>query len=67
VNTQSNQVLDMSLLDGAIYKSVFHNNPAPLAVTAADGSFLFVNDAFCDFIGYSAKELKELKLIIATA
>jgi len=53
-------------LDASVYESVFHDNLLPMAITNDTGNFLYVNNAFCDYLGYSKKEIYNLTLMDVT-
>ncbi len=41
----------------ARFRSVFHDSPVGIAVVTPNGEFIQVNEALCDFLGYSEPEL----------
>jgi PAS domain S-box-containing protein len=43
------------------FRGVFERSPIGMALLAGDGSFLRVNSALCDLLGYSAHELANLR------
>ena len=48
---------DRSFRDSELFRDVFHASPIGIAVENFDGQPLFVNPAFCKFLGFSEKEL----------
>ena len=42
------------------FRSVFERASVGITITAPDGSWLSVNDAFCDIVGYTREELSEI-------
>src|SRR5215471_12141459 len=45
-------------LDTQLFRDVFNASPIGIAVENLDGRPLFVNSAFCSFIGFSEEELR---------
>lgn len=48
------------------FRTIFESSVAGIAMLAPDGSFLQANPAFCEFLGYSENELRELKITDVT-
>lgn len=44
------------------FRTIFESSVAGIAMLAPDGSFLQANPAFCQFLGYTESELKQLKI-----
>src|SRR5215470_16118710 len=41
-----------------IFQDIFNSSPIGIAVESFDGQPLFVNSAFCSFLGFSEEELR---------
>jgi PAS domain S-box-containing protein len=52
--------LDYFLRAPDLFRSIFENSTAGIAVVALDGRYLMVNPAFCRIFGYTAEELLEV-------
>ncbi|MBN2645449.1 MAG: EAL domain-containing protein [Desulfuromonadaceae bacterium] len=48
------------------FRTIFESSVAGIAMLAPDGRFLQANPAFCNFLGYSEQELKQLKITDVT-
>ena len=44
--------------DTQLFRDVFNSSPIGIAVENLDGQPLFVNPAFCSFLGFSEEELR---------
>lgn len=47
-------------------RTIFESSVAGIAMLAPDGRFLQANPAFCNFLGYSENELKQMKITDVT-
>src|SRR3974377_1734907 len=52
------EVAQTRTLDTQVFHDVFNASPIGIAVENLDGQPLFVNSAFCSFLGFSEEELR---------
>ncbi|MCD6525587.1 MAG: EAL domain-containing protein [Desulfuromonas sp.] len=48
------------------FRTIFESSVAGIAMLAPDGHFLQANPAFCQFLGYTFKELRQMKITDVT-
>ena len=50
-----------------LFRSIFERGPTGMTTVSLDGSFLKVNEAFCNMVGYSEAELLQMNVYDLTA
>ena len=48
------------------FRTIFNDAPTGMALTSTTGRFIYVNNALCDFLGYSRNELSTKELLAIT-